>query len=198
MPPIHLNPVGITIAFVFLAAVISILHWMLNPPPTVKMTLASAHEKWTGTGAIIVPVTGSTLSSRVLELAADIAQREERHLLLLYVMEIPMALPPTAEIPAERERGEDTLIRLQGAAQRLGVQVEGHLLKARSAGSAVVNAARQVQARMIVIPAREQDRPDVVFGRNVEHIFRFAPCDVMIYRPGTTPRSETLAPRGPA
>ena len=183
MPDVHVTLVGAIISVAFVAAVGSILHWMLNPPGAVKMTLASAHEKWVGTGAIIVPVTGSTVSSRVLELAADIAQREQRHLMLLYVMEIPMALPPTADLPKLREQGEDTLIRLQGEAQKLGVQVEGHLLKARLAGSAIVHAAIDAQARMIVIPAHEKARPEVIFGRTVEHIFQNAPCDVMIYRP---------------
>ncbi len=184
MTEIHLTPVGTIIAFVFLGLTLSILHWMLNPPESVKMTLHSAHEKWTSAGAILVPVTGSNLSSRVLELAADIAEREHRHLLLLFVVEIPMALPPTADLPAVREYGEDVLIRLQGAAQKLGVQVEGQLLRARNAGSAIVSAAREHQARMIVIPAREQARPDTAFGRTVEHILHFAPCDVVIYRPG--------------
>ncbi len=191
MPEIHVTVVGALISLGFIAAVGSILRWMLNPPETVKMTLASAHQKWAGTGAIVVPVTGSTLSSRVLELAADVAQREQRHLLLLYVVEIPMALPPTADLPALRERGEDTLIRLQGEAQKLGVQVEGHLLRSRMAGAAIVNAAKDAQARMIVIPAHEQARPEIVFGRTVEHIFRYAPCDVMIYRPvGAGPARE--------
>ncbi len=184
MSEIHLTPLGSGIALVFLALTISILYWMLNPSETVKMTLHSAHERWTSNGAIVVPVTGSNYSAKVLELAADIAQREQRYLLLLFVMEIPMALPPNADVPALREYGEDVLIRLQGAAQKLGVRVEGHLLRARNAGSAIVNAAREQHARMIVIPAREQARPDAAFGRTVQHILNHAPCDVMIYRPG--------------
>ncbi len=195
MPDIHFTLAGTVIAFAFLGLTLSILHWMLNPSETVKMTLQGAHQKWTGTGAILVPVTGSNLSNKALELAADIAQREHRMLVLLYVMEIPMALPSTADIPELREHGEDVLIRLQGAGQKLGAQVEGHLLRARNAGSAIVAAARDQQARMIVVPAREQARPDVAFGRTVEHILHFAPCDVLIYRPvGGNRRTPKPAP----
>ncbi len=184
MPEVHVTLVGAIIAFGFLAAVVSILHWMLNPPPAVKMTLADTHEKWSGTGAILVPATGSELSARILELAADIAQKEQRQILLLFVVEIPMALPPDADLPGMKAYGEDVLIHLQGQAQKLGVPVEARLLKARNAGSAIVNAARESHARMIVVPIRPQPRPEVVFDRMVERIFQNAPCDVLIYRPG--------------
>ncbi len=192
MPEVHVTLIGAIIAFAFLAAVGSILHWMLNPPPAVKMTLADTHEKWSGTGAILVPVTGSDLSTRVLELAADIAQKEQRHILLLFVVEIPMALPPDADLPDMHAYGEDVLIHLQGQAQKLGVHVEARLLKARNAGSAIVNAARESHARMIVIPTRLQPRPEVVFDRTVEVIFQNAPCDILIYRP--EPAIDQVAP----
>ncbi len=187
MPEIHLTLVGTVIAFSFIIVVASLLHWMLNPSKNVKMTLAAVGQEWTGTGAIVVPVRGSNLSEKVLELAAGIAQREQRHLLLLYVVEIPMALPPDVELPEERERGEEILVHLEGAAQKLGVQVEGQLVKARTAGAAIVRAALDHQARMIIVSSREQPRPDVSFGRTVEHIYRYAPCDVMVYRPAVQP-----------
>ncbi len=77
--------------------------------------------------------------------------------------------------------------------------MEGHLLRARNAGSAIVAAAREQQARMIVVPAREQARPDVAFGRTVEHILHFAPCDVLIYRPvGGNGRAVKPAPANAA
>jgi hypothetical protein len=51
---------------------------------------------------------------------------------------------------------------------------------------------------MIVIPTQQQARPGAVSGRTVEHIFRKAPCDVMIYRPAPGIGTAVWSRRRPA
>ncbi|MEW6232804.1 MAG: universal stress protein [Chloroflexota bacterium] len=180
---VNMTPVGVVLASAFALLVSGILWWMLNPPTIVKMVVPVAVEEMAGEGAILVPVTGSQFSEMVVGLAAGLAQREQVPISFLYVLEVPMALPPDADIPRDREKGEEVLIHVQGLAQKLGIPTTARLMKARAAGAAIVQAARESRSRMIVLPSGERQRVEGYFGHTVDYVFRYAPCDVMIYRP---------------
>jgi len=184
VPIVNMTPMGVILASAFALLISGILWWMLNPPTIVKMVVPVAVEEMAGGGgAILVPVTGSQFSEMVVGLAAGLAQREQVPISFLYVVEVPMALPPDADIPQDREKGEEVLIHVQGLAQRLGIPTTARLMKARAAGAAIVQAAREGRSRMIVIPSGERQRVEGYFGHTVDYVFRYAPCDVMIYRP---------------
>lgn len=180
------NPVGLIIAIGFTTLVGSILLWMLRPPLYVRAaleTVTKGEEEMQG--AIVVPVTGTALSERLLEIAINFAQRLEVPLRFVYVMEIPLVLPPDAEVPREREKGERVLLHAQVVAERGGVVAKGKIIKARLAGAGIVQAAKEDSASLILLLLSEHPEVEVSLGRSVQYVLRNAPCDVLLLKPSS-------------
>jgi|YelNatPaOPRAMG01_1025707.scaffolds.fasta_scaffold157194_1 nucleotide-binding universal stress UspA family protein len=180
----NLSPVGLIIAIVFSGTVGSLLWWMLHPPVYVRValeTVAKGEEEMQG--SIIVPITGSPLSEKLLNIATNFAQRLEVPLRFVYVMEIPLVLPPDAEIPKEREKGERVLLHAQVVAEKAGIVAKGKIVKARLAGAGIVQAAREDNASMILLLLSEHPGEEITLGRSVQYVVRNAPCDVLLLKP---------------
>ncbi len=178
------NPIGLLITIGFTSLVGYILLWMLRPPIYVRValeTVTKGEEEMQG--SIIVPITGTALSERLLEIAINFAQRLKVPLRFVYVMEIPLVLPPDAEVPREREKGERVLLHAQVVAERAGVFAKGKLIKARLAGAGIIQAAKEDSASLILLLLSEHPEREAFIGRSVQYILRNAPCDVLLLRP---------------
>lgn len=178
------NPVGLLIAVGFTGLVGSILWWMLHPPIYVRValeTVTKGEEEMQG--SIVVPVTGTFLSERLLEIAVNVAQRFNAPLRFVYVMEIPFLLPPDAEVPREREKGERVLLHAQVVAEKAGVLAKSKITKARFAGAGIVQAAKEDTASLILLLLSEHPEEEVSLGRSVQYVLRNAPCDVLLLKP---------------
>lgn len=134
-------------------------------------------------GSIIVPITGTPLSERLLDIAITFAQRLGSPLRFVYVMEIPLLLPPDAEVPQEREKGERVLLHAQVVAEKAGVVAKGKIVKARIAGAGIVQAAKEDNASLILLLLSEHPEEEVTLGRSVQYVVRNAPCDVLLLKP---------------
>ncbi len=180
----NLNPIGLAIAISFTGVVGSILWWMLHPPVYVRVALGTVTKgEEEMRGSIIVPITGSPLSEKLLKIATNFAQRLDVPLRFVYVMEIPLVLPPDAEVPRERERGERVLLHAQVVAEKAGVLAKGKIVKARLAGAGIVQAAREDDASMILLLLSEHPEEEIALGRSVQYVVRNAPCDVLLLKP---------------
>jgi len=178
------HPIGLIIALGFSALIGSILFWMLHPPTYVRAaleTVAKGEEEMQG--AIIVPITGTALSERLLEIAINFAQRLDVPLRFVYVMEIPLVLPPDAEVPREREKGERVLLHAQVVAEKAGIVAKGKIVKARLAGAGIVQAAKEDSASLILLLLSEHPEGELSIGRSVQYVLRNAPCDVLLLKP---------------
>lgn len=132
---------------------------------------------------ILVPSSGELSSDRAVSLACKIARPDKAVVEVLYVVEVPMALPPTADMPDEAQRAARAIQRSEQVGRRYRVNVRGMVTKSRFAGKAIVDAAQQEGADLIVLPSASRQRPD--WGRTSEFILRNAPCDVIIERART-------------
>ena len=117
--------------------------------------------------------------------AVKVAARRRRGLHVLVTIPVPASAPIDAELP-ELELGAQAIIeqaKLQG-----GRRVTGHWEKVRAgqAGRLIVEEARELRARAIVMPLPPRQGGSL-FGTTLETVLEERPCRVIIQ---TDPQSQ--------
>jgi APA family basic amino acid/polyamine antiporter len=158
-------------------------------------------------GDIMVPVFGTKLDDDIVGTAgrlADAADRpgeEQPRLELVYVIEVPMKLPLDAIPPQEEvDRANAALERASQVADEYEtVEAGTSVIRARSVGSGIVQAARDLGVDVIVMggepPTKIKggavlggiggQRPEMI-GPVTEYVLKRAPSKVLI----TAPKSD--------
>jgi nucleotide-binding universal stress UspA family protein len=199
--PIQLNPVGIGVAIVFLASIACVLGWMLRlPKETARTRVATqAVRSVNKLTRILVPlVRTSEMTDRLVALAAQMVRPRDGQVELLAVIEVPFMLPLDAYVEEEEQAALDALERAETIARRSTPRVTKRILKARSAGAAIVREAEEHAIDMILIanhPARVRGAMQHV-DPAVEYVIKNAPCEVLVLSQGQpgiahTGREET-------
>ena len=169
-------------------------------------------------GDILVPVFGTQLDDDIVGTAGRLADaaldpgETPPGLEVMYVVEVPLTLPLDA--PPSHEQMEIANRALERAREVGGeyetVEVATSVIRARSVGAGIVQAARERDVDLIVmggepptrvlggglLGGRGGARPDEI-GPVTEYVLRKAPCRVLI----TAPQSDRLAGKrqqGPA
>lgn len=101
--------------------------------------------------SILVVVDGSVASNYALSVACETAKRVHASLFGLHVIEVPRALPVDAELTADLERGEEVISAAEQAASKYDLKLEGNIVQARHAGTAVVDEAAALRVDAVVI-----------------------------------------------
>ena len=137
---------------------------------------------------ILVPVKGSDIDEEAMRLAytyalAKIGKGRNVSVDVVYVVEVPHALPLNAELSAEIEKGERALDRAEVTAREMGLTVDASILQARGAGAAIVDVAREGGAELIVMATSYQKKlGELDLGRTLPYVLKHAPCRVWICR----------------
>jgi nucleotide-binding universal stress UspA family protein len=144
----------------------------------------------TGYQRLLVPVVGSAIDRKAIELVGDMACRQPVDVTLVYVVEVEQAMPLDSELPAAIDHGEAALLAAERHARLLLGQkherLNTDLLQARSAGAAIVDEAIERRAHKIVIAAKNHTlHGKVVMGDTVSYVLKNAPCDVVLVRQAT-------------
>ncbi len=144
---------------------------------------------------LVVPVAGSEIDARVLDILPDLFGKEGGTVTFLFVVEVPQSMPLDAELPAEVDVGERALRRAEGVArQRLparSTHIVTELLQARAVGPAIIDEAIERGADAIVMTASIHRRHGRnTLGETTDHVLLHAPCEVVIIRtaPTASPR----------
>ena len=153
---------------------------------------------------ILVPVFGTPLDDDIvgtagrLADAADEPGEEPPRLEVIYVLELPLAVPLDAPPPPKKlERAKRALARARDVGGEYDtVDVHTHLVRARTTGAGIVEAARERDVDAIVLGAEPPTRirggsvlggvgasrpPEV--GEVTEYVLRKAPCRVLLTAP---------------
>jgi basic amino acid/polyamine antiporter, APA family len=153
---------------------------------------------------ILVPIFGTELDDDIVSTAGRLAAAEQEEaggdaagarLDLVYVIEVPLALPLDAQLPPEIE---DRARRALERAAEVGdeyedVEVSSEVVRARKVGAGIVEAARRTGAEAIVVGAEPPSRirggatlggigaakPDEI-GAATEYVLMKAPCRVLL------------------
>ena len=141
---------------------------------------------------LLVPVNGTSCDERSIALVGDLLHRNQASVTLIYVVEVPQAMPLDSELPDQIDRGE-TILRNAEEAARTHISnklenVSTDLLQARAAGAAIVDEAYERGVDAIVIATSNRNKMGKTsVGDTVSYIVKNAPCDVILLRLGANP-----------
>lgn len=132
---------------------------------------------------ILVPVNGGPSTEDAVRLACTLARRSKGCVFLLHVVEVARNLPLDSPEPAQVERGEAVLRRLELIGKEEKCLVETGLLQAREAGPALVEEAVQRQADLVIMGVEYKRRHgEFSLGSTVPYVLKHAPCRVWLSR----------------
>jgi basic amino acid/polyamine antiporter, APA family len=163
---------------------------------------------------LLVPVFGTKLDDDIVATAGRLAAAEsedgdsaaESHLVLVYVIEVPMSLSLDAELPPDREaQARRALERARDIGSEYeDVEVETEIVRARRVGAGIVEAARRANSEAIIIGAEPPSKirgggkyggigaaKPAEIGAATEYVLKKAPCRVLLTAP---PEPEHVAP----
>jgi APA family basic amino acid/polyamine antiporter len=128
--------------------------------------------------SVLVALEPRRYSEGAMATAAKLAARRRRGIHVLVTITVPYSAPIGAEMP-DQELAAQAIIeqaRIQG-----GRRVSGHVEKVRpgGAGRLIVDEAKEMQARAIVMPLPPRQGA-TVFGKTIETVLTSRPCRVII------------------
>ncbi len=130
---------------------------------------------------ILVPMKLGEIGEEMVATAVKLAQERGATVEALHVILVPLDKPLDAELVDEEERAAASLAEAAVLGQDNGVTVEGRSVRARSIGEAIVEAAEETGADLIVLGSsprwRRQSR---FFSPTVDHVLRKANAEVLI------------------
>lgn len=151
-PQLHITVVGLLLAAVVLAGVIGVLWWMLHPG---KLGSGGAFPEDDGELAdlLLVPVTPGS-PPELLHLAAMLAREMMAGVVLLHVVEVPFTLPLDVQDAQAAQTGREFMRDFRRTVEARGASVELKVARARRAGKTIIDWARTVRPKAIVLGAR--------------------------------------------
>jgi len=132
---------------------------------------------------LLVPIVGGQASDDALDVACSLAAERRARIVALNVLEVPLDLPLGVEMPDEEERANHELDEAIAIGDSYGVRVVDRLVRARSAGDAIVEEAARRGTEIIVLGSPRKTLSTTsaaVFGRTVDYVLKHAPCRVMV------------------
>jgi APA family basic amino acid/polyamine antiporter len=132
--------------------------------------------------SIVVPVTRSVESEEALVAAARLAAERRSTVAIVHVLEVPMELPLTTDLPSAEQEANDLLDDARALVESYGVRAVTRLERARSAGPAIVANAVARNAELVVIGAarRALTRRGPIFGATTRHVLKHSPSRVLL------------------
>src|SRR3954452_1769624 len=129
---------------------------------------------------ILVPVKPGRESEEAIDFAARLAAERRASIAALAVVVVPLELPLDSEATEELRRADEALDAAVAIGELYGVNVTERLVRARSAGRAIVDEAVRRNSQIIVMGAPRAEQRGGVFSDTVDFVLKHAPCRVMV------------------
>ncbi len=130
---------------------------------------------------ILVPMKLGDIGEEMVATAVKLAQERGAAVVALHVIQVPLDQPLDAELYDPEERAAASLAEAAALGADYGVAVEIRAVRARSIGDAIVQAADETGADLIVLGSsprwRRQSR---FFSPTVDHVLRKASAEVLV------------------
>jgi basic amino acid/polyamine antiporter, APA family len=130
--------------------------------------------------SILVPVKPGRASEEAIDFGCRLATDRGASISALSVVVVPLELPVDSHLDDEEARADEALDAAAAIAELYGVDVNERLVRARSAGRAIVDEASRRQSEIIVMGAPRTGRRSEVFSDTVDFVLKHAPCRVMV------------------
>jgi basic amino acid/polyamine antiporter, APA family len=129
--------------------------------------------------SVLVVFDEGRYSAEAMSTAVQLAARRRRGIHVLVTVPVPPNLPIDAAMPAEEQRARSAIDQ---ARVRGGRRVSGHWEKVRPGGTGrrVVEEARVIKARAIVMSMPPRRAGATLFGKSLETVLAERPCRVII------------------
>jgi APA family basic amino acid/polyamine antiporter len=159
-------------------------HKIVSPAPAVE------HE--VEYQSVLVAFEEGHYSNEVVATAARLAARRRRGIHVLVTIVVPPNSPIDAELPEQEASAQSAIDQ---ARMRGGRRVTGHWEKVRQgqAGRRIVEEAREIDARAIVMSLPPRRTGMSLFGRTLETVLSERPCRVIIDSTRRRERVESAA-----
>jgi basic amino acid/polyamine antiporter, APA family len=130
---------------------------------------------------IVVPILRTAESEEALVAAARLAAERRATIAIVRAIEVPLDLPLDASLPQEEQQANRDLDDAQALVESYGVRAVARLVRARSAGAAIIEEVRQRNAELVVVGApRRARRGAAIFGPTVEYVLKASPARVLV------------------
>jgi basic amino acid/polyamine antiporter, APA family len=149
----------------------------VKAPPAFGPALALEYRR------LLVPVLPGRASDEAFDVAASLAAERGAHIAAVTVVEVPLDLPLSAELPEDEALANHELDEAIAIGASYGIDVVPRLLRDRNAGKAIVAEAERRASEIIVLGAPRKDLSRgkrAVFGRTVDYVLKHAPCRVLV------------------
>ena len=148
---------------------------------------------------VLVPLKLGPIGEEVLATAIKLMEESEGTICILHVLNVPLDQALDAPLPAAEELAEASLADAKELAGEHGLELRARVVRARSLGEAIVEAALDEEADVVLMgSAPRWRRQSLFFSPTVDYVLRKAPCDVMVvaYPQGVLEEDEeiTVAP----
>lgn len=198
---------GWLIAAAIVGFITSTLYWMLHPPssPTQRMAETATEQAHEIAGNVLVVFSADISSEVLMALATRMAKGQQTQLIAIYFIEVPLTLPNDAELPQQERQALEVLTAATEIGRKVGLEIRTRTIRARQIGPAIIEAAREENARLIVMGTyREHRYAGAPLAKVIEYVTTHTHVDVLVgVSSATEPRSmlnvtapATLAPKG--
>jgi APA family basic amino acid/polyamine antiporter len=144
--------------------------------------------------SVLVAFEDDDYSPEAVSTAVKLAARRRRGIHVVVLITVPNTAPIGAAMPEQESRASSAIdsARVIG-----GRRVTGHWEKVRpgEAGRRIVEEARAIRARAIVMSAPKRRPPGSLFGRTLETVLAERPCRVIIESTPNGASANRGAPR---
>jgi APA family basic amino acid/polyamine antiporter len=143
--------------------------------------------------SILVAFEDDEYSSQAVATAAKLAASRRRGIHVLVTIAVPASAPIDAAMPRQEAKAQEMI---DSARVRGGRRLTGHWEKVRpgEAGRRIVDEAREIRARAVVMPLPPRRSGAPVFNRTLEYLLAERPCRVIVEAPpGQVTRSVAAA-----
>jgi basic amino acid/polyamine antiporter, APA family len=130
---------------------------------------------------IVVPAVRSEESEEALVAAARLAAERRATVAIIHVIEVPLDLPLDVHLPEAEEEADQVLDNSAALVESYGVRAVSRVLRARTAGPAIVEEIERRTAELVVMGApRRRPGRGPIFGRTVDYVLKHSPARVLI------------------
>jgi basic amino acid/polyamine antiporter, APA family len=131
---------------------------------------------------ILVPIAPGYPSDEAMDVACRLAGERGSRVVTVTVVEVPLDLPLDAYLPEQVAEADRQLDEARAIGESYGVGVIGRIVRARSAGRAIVDEAERRATEIVVMgaPRRRRSQRKAIFGDTVDFVLKHAPTRVMV------------------
>jgi APA family basic amino acid/polyamine antiporter len=129
--------------------------------------------------SVLVAFEDGQYSSAAVSTAVKLAARRRRGIHVLVTITMPHSVPIDASMPEAERRAQSTIDSARVLGRR---RVTGHWEKVRpgEAGRRIVDEARMIRARAVVMAVPRRPPGGTVLGRTIETVLQDRPCRIIV------------------